>query len=133
GVAVWNYFTRAGHAVTALGREEFDIARKPLDSLEALLGGQDLVINCAGVIKPRIAELSIEEVLRVNAIFPRNLARMCAGLSIPCIHVTTDCVYSGKKGLYTEDDLFDAEDVYGLTKNAGEPSECLVLRTSIIG
>jgi dTDP-4-dehydrorhamnose reductase len=133
GYAVTKYFTGAGYSVTGVSRAEFDIAKSTAADLERILDGRDLVINCAGVIKPRIAQLSIEEVLKVNAIFPRNLARRCDRMGIRCFHVTTDCVYSGKKGRYTELDPFDAEDVYGLSKNAGEPSECMVLRTSIIG
>jgi dTDP-4-dehydrorhamnose reductase len=49
------------------------------------------------------------------------------------VHITTDCVYSGAKGGYTELDYFDADDVYGTTKNAGDTTDNMVLRTSILG
>jgi dTDP-4-dehydrorhamnose reductase len=49
------------------------------------------------------------------------------------IHPTTDCVYSGLKGSYNEDDKYDVSDVYGMSKAMGEPSNCTVIRTSIIG
>lgn len=133
GLGVSAHFARAGYRVTGLGRSEFDIARDRPEKLEELLKGCDLVVNCAGVIKPRIAAMSVEDVLRVNAIFPRNLARLCGRRGIACYHVTTDCAYSGRKGSYTEEDLFDAEDLYGMSKNAGDTAESMVLRTSIIG
>ncbi len=133
GYAVRTYFSRKGDAVVALGRAEFDIANEPMGKLEGLLEGADRVINCAGVIKPRIADMAVEDVLKVNAIFPRNLAKLCNRLEIPLYHVTTDCVYTGNDGGYTEDSYFDAEDVYGLSKNAGDAADCMVLRTSIIG
>jgi len=133
GLAVAEHFRRRGDRVVAVSRAEYDIARDPLPRLERLLDGCAAAINCAGVIKPRIASTPIEDVLKVNAIFPRNLAKLCERAGRPLLHVTTDCVYSGRKGRYTEDDPFDAEDVYGLSKNAGDAADCMVLRTSIIG
>jgi dTDP-4-dehydrorhamnose reductase len=133
GYAVRTYFSRRGDDVVALGRAEFDIASDPMSRLEEQFGGADLAINCAGVIKPRIAAMTIEDVLKVNAIFPRNLASLCKRLEIPLYHITTDCVYTGMDGGYTEDSYFDADDVYGLSKNAGDAADCMVLRTSIIG
>lgn len=127
------YFVSRGYAVKEISRKEFDIVKDPFTKIEHLLLESDIVINCAGVIKPQIAKNSIEDVLKVNAVFPRNLASFCKQMNIKCFHVTTDCVYSGTKGEYTEDDIFDADDLYGLSKNAGEPMNCMTLRTSIIG
>ncbi len=133
GYAVTEYFTSRGYDVNSISRNEFDIARDPFSKLEHLILESDIVINCAGVIKPQIAKNTIEDVLKVNSIFPRNLATFCKQMNIKCFHITTDCVYTGAKGEYTEEDVFDADDVYGLTKNAGEPLNCMTLRTSIIG
>ncbi|MFZ6031800.1 MAG: dTDP-4-dehydrorhamnose reductase family protein [Melioribacter sp.] len=133
GFAVSSYFVRKGYNVTEITRKEFDIATDSMDKLENLIEGSDTVINCAGVIKPTIAKNSVEAVLRINSMFPRNLAKLCNKKNIKCIHITTDCVYTGKKGKYTEADYFDADDLYGLSKNAGETNDCMVLRTSIIG
>jgi dTDP-4-dehydrorhamnose reductase len=133
GHAVHRFFSLKGYDAVALSRSEFDIAKDSPTKLEPVLERADAVINCAGVIKPLIATTSIEDVLRVNAIFPRNLAKLTEARKIPMVHVTTDCVYSGKRGGYDESDLFDAEDVYGLSKNAGDAADCMVLRTSIIG
>ncbi|AFN75410.1 NAD-dependent epimerase/dehydratase [Melioribacter roseus P3M-2] len=133
GFAVSSYFVRKGYNVTEITRKEFDIATDSMNKLENLIEGSDTVINCAGVIKPTIAKNSVEAVLRINSMFPRNLAKLCNKKNIKCIHITTDCVYTGKKGKYTEEDYFDADDLYGLSKNAGETNDCMVLRTSIIG
>ncbi len=133
GYSVSEYFKRKEYSVSTVSRLEFNIVKDPLNKLEAILKGNDIVINCAGVIKPMIAKTSIEDVLHVNAIFPRNLAKLAVQLGMRCYHVTTDCVYSGKRGDYTENDFFDADDLYGMSKNGGDNNECMVLRTSIIG
>lgn len=133
GYAVSSYFESKFFNVIKLSRSEFDIAVDPIENLEKYFVDLDVVINCAGVIKPMIEKNTIESVLKVNSIFPRNLAKLANKHHVKCFHITTDCVYSGKQGNYSEEDFFDAEDVYGLSKNAGENSECMVLRTSIIG
>ncbi|MEW6194094.1 MAG: SDR family oxidoreductase [Bacteroidota bacterium] len=133
GYAVSSYFKSKGYDVLDLSRNEFDIANDSIEKLEPFLEGVNVAINCAGVIKPTIAKNSIESVLKINSLFPRNLAKVCNKRDIKCFHVTTDCVYTGKKGRYTEEDYFDADDLYGLSKNAGENKDCMVLRTSIIG
>lgn len=133
GYAVSSYFNTNDYEVVDLSRSQFDIANDNMDRFESYLDGVGVVINCAGVIKPTIAKNSIENVLKINSLFPRNLAKVCNKRDIKCFHITTDCVYTGKKGKYTEEDYFDADDLYGLSKNAGENKDCMVLRTSIIG
>ena len=133
GYAVAEYFGRTGAPVIAVGRQQFDIARDPIAKLERLVGPAGSIINCAGVIKPMIARTSVEDVLRVNTVFPHNLAQLGLRLDKPVFHVTTDCVYSGSRGGYDESDLFDADDLYGLSKNGGDFANAMVLRTSIIG
>lgn len=92
----------------------------------------DYIINCIGIIKP-YSENNMEETLYVNAMFPHILARQAKEIGIKVFHITTDCVYSGLKGKYTESDKFDPLDIYGKSKSLGEPKNCFVLRTSIIG
>ncbi len=133
GYAVSSYFKTNDYDVVELSRNEFDIANDSMDKFESYLNGVGALINCAGVIKPTIAKNSIENVLKINSLFPRNLAKVCNKRDIKCFHITTDCVYTGKKGKYSEEDYFDADDLYGLSKNAGENKDCMVLRTSIIG
>lgn len=133
GFAVSEYFTRSGANVIRLGRAEYDIARDPIEKLGELVRSAEAVVNCAGVIKPMIARTPIEDVLRVNSVFPRNLALLGERMNVKTIHVTTDCAYSGRQGNYRETDFFDADDVYGISKIGGDVSGNMVLRTSIIG
>lgn len=96
----------------------------------------DVVINCVGLIKQLADAKDPLSTLPVNAMFPHRLARLCGLAGIRVIHISTDCVFSGKKGLYTEGDLSDAEDLYGKSKFIGELHDfehAVTLRTSIIG
>ncbi|MBT3981921.1 MAG: sugar nucleotide-binding protein [Bacteriovoracaceae bacterium] len=133
GHAAVGYFSQKGYTVTSFSRSDYDIAKDDPKKLFELTKGMDLVLNGAGVIKPRIAHMSIEDVMVVNSRFPRNLAKACDKNGAKLFHITTDCVYTGDKGAYNEDDLYDATDLYGLSKNGGDMSDCMVLRTSIIG
>lgn len=103
------------------------------DSLESLPRDFDYVINCIGIIKPFMAADPVAAI-KINALFPWQLAAWCSDCRSRLIHITTDCVFSGKKGKYVESDLHDALDDYGKSKSLGEcTSEAMVLRTSIIG
>ena len=133
GYAVTEYYLLKEYNVKPLTINEFDITKDPMEKLESFLENIEVVINCAGIIKPLISKFSIEYILRVNSIFPRNLAKVCNKNDILCFHITTDCVYSGKKGNYNENDYFDATDIYGMTKNSGDINDYMTLRTSIIG
>ncbi|NTU50097.1 MAG: SDR family oxidoreductase, partial [Desulfobulbaceae bacterium] len=68
-------------------------------------------------------------------IFPHRLSKLCALVGARLIHISTDCVFSGKKGMYSEEDFPDANDLYGRTKLLGEVDypNALTLRTSMIG
>lgn len=92
----------------------------------------DYIVNCIGVIKPFMSGNPIKSI-QVNSLFPHQLANAGKELGMKVIHITTDCVFSGRDGKYTEDSLHDALDDYGKTKSLGEPDNCMVLRTSIIG
>jgi len=95
----------------------------------------DVVINGIGIIKQLPSAKNVIHTLTVNSIFPHKLAEMAESENFRLISISTDCVFSGKKGNYTEDDVSDAEDLYGKSKNLGEVTgkNCLTLRTSIIG
>ncbi|MAF37253.1 NAD-dependent dehydratase [archaeon] len=95
----------------------------------------DYVINCIGVIKPYFKENDPHKYKRiyVNSVLPHYLSGYAMSCGVKMIHISTDCVFSGKRGSYTEDDLHDAEDEYGNSKSLGEPQNCMTLRTSIIG
>src|SRR3990167_3695350 len=94
-----------------------------------------IVINAVGVIKQRKAANEAIPNIEINALFPHRLARICEIYKIRMIHFSTDCVFSGSKGNYTEKDLSDAKDYYGKCKYLGEVSgpHCLTLRSSVIG
>ncbi|KTD42639.1 dTDP-4-dehydrorhamnose reductase family protein [Legionella parisiensis] len=96
----------------------------------------DIVINCIGLIKQLAIAKDPLVTLPINAIFPHRLVKLCALSAARLIHVSTDCVFSGRKGMYKETDLSDAEDLYGKSKFIGELndfSNAVTLRTSIIG
>ena len=95
----------------------------------------DVVINCIGVVK-QLAEATDPLVaLPINSLLPHRLARHCEAGGARLLHVSTDCVFSGKKGMYTEADPCDADDLYGRSKLLGEVDypNAVTLRTSIIG
>ena len=96
----------------------------------------DVVINCVGLIKQLSNANDPLVALPLNAMFPHRLARLCALQGSRLIHISTDCVFSGEKGMYLESDESDAKDLYGKSKYIGELhdySHCVTLRTSIIG
>jgi dTDP-4-dehydrorhamnose reductase len=93
------------------------------------------IINAVGIIKQRAAAKDPVAAIQVNALFPHLLHDMARAVGAYLIHVSTDCVFSGNRGNYTEDDLPDPPDLYGRSKLLGEidAPDCLTLRTSIIG
>lgn len=96
----------------------------------------DLVINCIGLIKQLATAKDPLSVLPINSLLPHRLAKLCALTNSRLILISTDCVFSGKKGNYIESDISDAEDLYGKSKFIGEVTDLdnvLTLRTSIIG
>jgi len=95
----------------------------------------DVVINCIGIVKQLPAAHDPLQSIAINALFPHQLAHICQQRGIRLIHISTDCVFSGRKGNYSEDDSADADDLYGRTKYLGEVDyeNALTLRTSIIG
>ncbi|MGZ8173647.1 MULTISPECIES: dTDP-4-dehydrorhamnose reductase family protein [Methylobacter] len=95
----------------------------------------EVVINCVGATKQKIGGHDPLTAIPLNALLPHRLARLCAALNARLVHVSTDCVFSGKQGNYTEEDLPDAEDMYGRSKALGEVDypNAITLRTSMIG
>jgi len=95
----------------------------------------DWVINCIGVIKqPENANDHIASIL-INSLLPHRLEKMCIDKGAHLIHFSTDCVFSGGKGCYSENDQPIPNDFYGHSKLLGEVSGtgCITLRTSIVG
>lgn len=94
-----------------------------------------IIINCAALTFRRENSDSVEDNIRLNALLPHVLARWAEKNKSYLISFSTDCVFSGLKGNYTEDSIPDATDAYGRSKALGEvqSSNTLVLRTSVIG
>lgn len=95
----------------------------------------DIVVNCIGVVKQLSSADDPLVAIPVNALLPHQLARACAAIGARLVHLSTDCVFSGRRGMYTEHDGPDARDLYGLSKLLGEVDypNAITLRTSIIG
>ena len=97
-------------------------------------GNYDTVINCIGVLN-QFAENNHALAAFLNSYFPHFLAKTTEGTDTQVIHMTTDCVFSGKKGRYTEHDLRDGKTFYDRSKALGEldDEKNLSLRNSIVG
>lgn len=95
----------------------------------------DAVINAVGIVKQRHTAKESIPSLEINALLPHRLTELTRLCGARLVHLSTDCVFSGRKGMYQETDFPDAEDLYGRSKYLGEvaDSHALTLRTSIIG
>jgi dTDP-4-dehydrorhamnose reductase len=95
----------------------------------------EAVVNAVGIVKQQSAAKESIPSIEINALLPHRLAELCKAAGARFVHMSTDCVFAGRKGNYREDDPSDAEDLYGKSKYLGEVHEghCLTLRTSIIG
>ena len=120
----------AERLVNGVDVEYPDALMKVLDAIRP-----NVVINCAGLTKhkPEADDPLIS--LPINALMPHRLAGLCKMIGARLVHVSTDCVFSGEKGGYTETDFSDARDAYGKSKAMGEVyyPHTITLRTSTIG
>jgi dTDP-4-dehydrorhamnose reductase len=110
--------------------EDFDSIIRAIEAVHP-----EVLVNCIGIVKQIPVAKDPLVSISINALFPHRLARLCRASGARLIHISTDCVFSGRKGNYVEGDLADAEDLYGRTKFLGEVSYegCLTIRTSMIG
>jgi len=108
-----------------------------IDSLTRVftIAQPDIVINCIGLIKQLANAGDPLAAIPINSLLPHRLARLCELVGARLVHMSTDCVFSGSKGMYTEADAADAKDLYGRSKFLGEVDypHAITLRTSIIG
>ncbi len=143
--------------VIALTRKDYDIEHGDYDALSIYLDTlidshphphshphsyekcDTYIINCAGAIPQKYSSIEARVFIKLNTLFPLDLERYCVEKNrkrtenVYLIHITTDCVFSGKNGQYDEDSVHDETNIYGVTKSLGEPNDAYVLRTSIIG
>lgn len=127
--AAWPMF----HARSAY----FGVEARAAGALERVFGEfrPEAVINAVGIVKQRPEAEEAIASIEVNALLPHRLALLCRTAGARLVHMSTDCVFSGDRGGYSETDACDARDLYGLSKRLGEVtgSGSLTLRTSIIG
>lgn len=121
------------HTIIPVTRTDLDLAKVTEAKLKTFVKKHkpDLIINAAGLIKQR--NPNVLDLVAVNTVFPHLLAKVKEELGVEVIHITTDCVFSGRDGDYTETALHDCTDEYGKTKSLGENPKLTIIRTSIIG
>jgi dTDP-4-dehydrorhamnose reductase len=117
-------------ALGGVNAEDLTSVRSVLETVKP-----DAIVNCIGIVKQRDEAKQAIPSIQVNALFPHQLADLCHEQEIRLMQISTDCVFSGLRGKYTEADVPDPVDLYGRSKLLGELNRpgCLTLRTSIIG
>lgn len=122
--------SRAGALVSGVDVSDFDSVVSAFQQTRP-----SVVINAVGLIKQLQAANDPLHALPLNSLFPHRLARLCGATGARLVHISTDCVFSGKRGGYVESDPSDAYDLYGRSKLLGEVDypHAITLRTSIIG
>jgi len=116
--------------ITRVDAQNFTSVSSAIERVEP-----DAIVNCIGIVKQRDEAKQAVPSIQVNALFPHQLADLCVERGIRVVQISTDCVFSGFRGNYSEIDVPDPVDLYGRTKLLGELNRpgCLTLRTSIIG
>lgn len=142
GHIIAQYLIEQGYNVKGFAREHSPVcdtiigdARKEEDVIHALQSdAYDYVINCIGVLN-RFVDANLSDGIYLNSVLPHFVAKQLVGTSTKLIHISTDCVFEGTKGKYTEDDIPDATSYYGRSKALGEviDEKNLTIRTSIVG
>lgn len=139
-IAAW--LKECGWDVTGFARQASTICQTVVGDAEnyeivhSLIetGAYQLVVNAIGLLNQAV-DRNPQRGTHLNAELPHRLARSCHGAGCQLVHISTDCVFSGKKGSYEEEDFPDATSLYGQTKSRGEvvDDENLTIRTSIVG
>ena len=116
--------------VECVAADQFDTVTNALAQVRP-----EVVVNCVGIVKQDAGAKDPVTSITVNSLFPHRLAQACAAANARLIHISTDCVFSGRRGNYSEENVTDAEDLYGRTKALGEIDygNNLTIRTSMIG
>jgi dTDP-4-dehydrorhamnose reductase len=127
------YCKHIGERVIDINRSLFDVMKSNLDDLLLYTEGHKniVVLNFIGCIPQR--QYTDEEYYKINEEFPHKLSQFCKKNNFHFIHLSTNCVFSGKKNCYIEIDQGDGEDLYSVTKYRGEPKYGTTIRASIIG
>jgi len=123
-------FLPEDHLVGGINVQDLTTLRRVMEDVQP-----QAVVNAAGIVKQRDEAKQAVPSIQVNSLFPHQLADLCAEYGIRVVQVSTDCVFSGQKGNYSEVDNPEPTDLYGRSKLLGELNRpgCLTIRTSIIG
>jgi dTDP-4-dehydrorhamnose reductase len=153
GNAVFRFFSCSrGHAATGTVRSSSALKLLPEELRGQIVSGVEIydldgltrlfervkpavVINCVGLVKQLPGSDDPLTAIPMNALLPHRLLAMCKVAGARLIHISTDCVFDGARGMYRESDFADATDLYGRSKYLGElhDPQAVTLRTSIIG
>lgn len=141
GNYVKNYLKQLQKEVICITRETFDVNKLSFSNIDKLFESlkihkNDVIINCIGIIPQsnNVNNVTNKNYYKINTLFPIFLNIICNKYHTKLIHITTDCVFSGKKGNYIENDVHDEINDYGVSKSLGELyDKCTIIRTSIIG
>ncbi len=131
GLSLWFHPDAVEKIRVGVDADNFDTVIRAFASIQP-----DVVINCIGLIKQLPMASDPLSAIIINSLLPHQISMICRSAGARMIHISTDCVFDGKKGNYTENDSSTADDLYGRSKFLGEvayPLHCLTLRTSIIG
>jgi len=124
-------FAPAVRFVSGVSAEDIGTVATVMDDVRP-----DAVINCIGIVKQRAEAHDAVPSILTNSLFPHQVAELCSARDIRFVHVSTDCVFTGSRGMYVESDAPDAPDLYGRSKLLGEVSDlpgAVTARTSIVG
>lgn len=133
-----NIFLKKYYKIIPVDRNQLDALNTDIIKMEQLMeqlgcDGNTIIINCIGIIPQRTNTIDTLPFIRINAEFPHLLNAIAQKYSAKFIHITTDCIYNGKKGQYNEYDKATEKNIYGMSKSLGEPLSAMIIRTSIIG
>jgi dTDP-4-dehydrorhamnose reductase len=141
GNYIKSYLSKENKEIICFTRDELDVSKVTYEKIDKLLSDyklseNDVIINCVGIIpqSKNINDTSNRNYFLINSLFPNMLSTIAYIHKVRFIHITTDCVYSGSKGNYTELDEPDETNNYGVSKSLGELGyNATIIRTSIIG
>jgi dTDP-4-dehydrorhamnose reductase len=138
GQYIYKYFANHTTLTTiSITRDSFDVVTDNLEKLVDIfkmhnIDDKTVIFNAIGVI-PQVKPPSNHIYYQVNTVFPMILSHVCDSFKCRLVHPTTDCVFSGSQGMYTEDSIHDATSHYGISKSLGENIRGTIIRVSVIG
>lgn len=127
----WFYGKAAEKIRNGVDADNFDTVIRAFAAIQP-----EIVINCIGLIKQLPVASDPLSAIKTNSLLPHRISMLCRTAHARLIHISTDCVFDGKKGNYAETDAASPIDLYGMSKFLGEvayPPHCITLRTSMIG